>query len=92
MLAFDWAKIFVESLPVKGITLIEGEIGEQGRQAVVGEVHSTFVSDRTAIPEVWAFSDTGLFRGVPCKEEVEMVNDSVTIADQMARLKGEGRV
>jgi len=57
---------------VTGITLIEGEIGEQGRQAVVGEEHSTFVSDRTAIPKMWAFSDTGLFQGVPRKEEVSV--------------------
>lgn len=39
---------------------------------MVGEEHSTFVSDRTAIPKMWAFSDTGLFQGVPRKEEVSV--------------------
>jgi O-acetyl-ADP-ribose deacetylase (regulator of RNase III) len=66
---------------MKGITLLEGEIAKQKTQAVVGEEHSTFLSERADVRDVFTFSAAGSSRGIPHSGKVS-VGSAVHVAGE----------
>ena len=77
----------IESIAVPAIGTVGREISMQkSAEILLNEVRTTDL-------EGGSLSNISfVLKGEPSYRVFEMVNDSVTIADQMARLKGEGRV